>query len=314
MSQNLPILYVGLDVAKRNFVVHCQERCQEFSNDASGHQRLLRLLAKVPGPVHVVLEATAGYEAPIVAALHQAQILCSVVLPGRVRAYAKALGRHAKTDPIDAALLSAYGRAIEPLPTPARRAHEQIFLETVRQRQQLVDLRTLLQNQAAHLQDPKAQKRHQKVLQTLATQIAACEHQLIALQAADAQLQQRSARLQEVPGVGPIVAATLLAEMPELGSLQPAEAAALAGVAPYNCESGPWKGTRRIAGGRAPVRRVLYMAALTARRKDGILKRCYEDLIARGKKKLVALTALMRKLILLLNRLLKDPLFQLLSS
>jgi transposase len=314
MSQNHPILYIGLDVAKRSFVVHCQERCQELSNDARGHGRLLRLLAKVPGTVHVVLEATGGYEAPIVAALHRAQILCSVVLPGRVRAYAKALGRHAKSDPIDAALLSAYGHAIEPLPTPARSAHQQTFLETVRQRQQLVDLRTLLQNQAAHLQDGKAQRRHQKVLQTLATQIADCERQLTALQGADANLQQRSARLQQVPGVGPIVAATLLAEMPELGSLQQAEAAALAGVAPYNCESGPWKGTRRIAGGRAPVRRALYMAALTARRKDGILKRCYEALLARGKKKLVALTALMRKLILLLNRLLKDPLFHLQPS
>lgn len=311
MSQNPSILYVGLDVAKRDFVVHCQERCQKLSNDPSGHRRLLRLLAKVSGPVHVVLEATGGYEAPIVAALHQEQIRCSVVLPGRVRAYAKALGRHAKTDPIDAALLSAYGRAIQPLPTPARRAQEQTFLEVVRQRQQLVDLRTSLQNQAAHLQDPTAKKRHQKVLKTLASQILDCQRQIQQLQASEAHLQQRSARLQEVPGVGPIVAATLLAEMPELGSLSPAEAAALAGLAPYNCESGPWKGTRRIAGGRAPVRRVLYMAALTARRKDGLLKGCYEALLARGKKKLVALTAIMRKLLLLLNRLLKDPSFQL---
>lgn len=310
MSQNPSILYIGIDVAKRSFVVDHQGR-RELTNDARGHGRLLRLLAKVPGPVHVVLEATGGYEAGLVAALHQAQILCSVVLPGRVRAYAKAMGLHAKTDPIDAGLLSAYGHAAKPSPTPARSAHEQTFLETVRQRQQLVEMRTSLQNQAAHLRDGQAQKRHRLVLRALAVQIADCERQLAQLQAADPQLQQRSERLQQVTGVGPIIAATLLAEMPELGSLHSTEAAALAGVAPYNCESGPWKGTRRIAGGRAPVRRALYLAAMTARRYDGILKRSYEDLVARGKPKLVALTALMRKLIILLNRLLQNPSFQL---
>lgn len=314
MSQNQPIIYVGLDVAKRRFVVHCQERCQELPNDAGGYRRLGRLLAKVPGTGHVVLEATGGYEAPLVAALHEAQILCSVVLPGRVRAYAKALGRDAKTDPIDAALLSAYGRAIHPTPTPARSAHEQAILQCVRQRQQLVEMRTLLQNQLAHLQGASAQKRHRQVLKTLAVQIASCERQLAQLQAADPHLQQRAGRLQEVKGVGPIISATLLAEMPELGSLPSPEVAALAGVAPYNCESGPWKGQRRIAGGRAPVRRALYLAAMTARRYDGIFKRFYEALVARGKPKLVALTALMRKLILLLNRLLRDPSFQLQES
>jgi len=311
MSQNPSTLYVGLDVAKRSFVVHCQERCLELSNDAAGHRRLLRLLAKLPGPVHVVMEATGGYEAPIVAALHQGQILCSVVLPGRVRAYAKACGILAKSDPIDAALLSAYGRAIQPQPTLPRTAHQQALLECVRQRQQLVDLRTQMQNQIAHLQSATAQKRHGKVLKALDVQIADCQRQLAQLQKADPEHEQRALRLQQVTGVGPIIAATLLAEMPELGSLRQEEPAALAGVAPYDCDSGPRKGSRHIAGGRAPVRRALYLAAMTARRYDGIFKRGYENLLARGKPKLVALTALMRKLILLLNRLLRDPAFQL---
>jgi transposase len=261
--------------------------------------------------VHVVLEATGGYEQPIVAALHQAQIPVSVVLPGRVRAFAKACGQHAKTDPIDAALLSAYGRAITPAPTLPRSAHEKILLETVRQRQQLVEIQTQLRNQVAHYVSPQAQKRHRQLLKALAKEIANCERQMAQLQAEDAALQQRAQRLQQVPGIGPIVAAVLVAELPELGSLHSGEAAALAGLAPYNCDSGPWKGTRRIAGGRAPVRRALYMAALTARRKDGILKSFYEALIARGKTKLVALTAVMRKLVVLVNRLLKDPDFQL---
>jgi transposase len=311
MSQNNPIIHVGLDVAKASFVVDLQGRCQQLTNDAQGHGRLCRLLPQLPAPVHVVLEATGGYEQPIVAALHQAQIALSVVLPGRVRAFAKARGQRAKTDPIDAALLSAYGQAIVPAPTPPRSAHAQLLQETVRQRQQLVELRTQLQNQAAHDVSAQAQKRHARLRKALDKEIADCEQHMARLQAEDPQLTQRAQRLQEVPGVGPIVAAVLVAEFPELGSLPPGEVAALAGLAPYNCDSGPRKGTRHIAGGRAPVRRALYMAALTARRKDGILKTFYEGLLQRGKPKLVALTAVMRKLIVLLNRLLKDPTFQL---
>jgi transposase len=124
-------------------------------------------------------------------------------------------------------------------------------------------------------------------------------------------LQQRAERVQQVAGVGPVVATILLAELPELGSITTEEVAALAGVAPYNCDSGPFVGTRRIAGGRAAVRCALYMASLTACRHDGILKTFYQHLLARGKKKLVALTAVMRKLAVVLNRLLKNPEFKL---
>ncbi len=312
MSQNNPTIYVGLDVAKASFVFDLQGRSLQCPNDAGGHARLCRQLGKLGGSaLHVVLEATGGYEQPIVAALHEAQIAVSVVLPCRVRAFAKALGQQAKTDPIDAALLSAYGRSIAPEATTPRPPHEQTLQETVRQRQQLVEIQTQLRNQAAHAVSPQAKKRHRHLLKALAAEITDCERHIADLQAEDPRLAQRAQRLQEVPGVGPIVAAVLLAEFPELGSLPPETAAALAGLAPYNCDSGPRKGTRRIAGGRAPVRRALYMAALTARRKDGIFKSFYESLLARGKAKLVALTAVMRKLIVLLNRLLKDPHFQL---
>src|ERR1700744_1415708 len=250
MSQNNPTIYIGIDVAKRSFVVHSPSQTLELTNDARGHTRLRRLLAKVAGPIHVVLEATGGYEQPIAAALHRAQIALSVVLPGRVRAYAKALGRRAKTDSIDAALLSAYGQAIQPLPTLPRSPREQALQEAVRQRQQLVEMSTQLKNQAPHCREARAKKRNQAMQAALRAQIAACQCQIPQRQPEDPQLQQRAQRLQEVPGVGPIVAAVLLAELPELGSLGSQEVAALAGVAPYNCDSGPWTGTRRIAGGR----------------------------------------------------------------
>ena len=145
-------------------------------------------------------------------------------------------------------------------------------------------------------------------------QIAECEAAIVSHLAANEALQARAARVQEVPGVGLITAATLLADMPELGSLSDNAAAALAGVAPYNRDSGPFAGTRRIGGGRASVRCALYMAALSAVRHDPIFKDFHQRLLAKGKKKLVALTAVMRKLILLLNRLLKNPDFKLQSS
>lgn len=311
MSQNNPIIYVGLDVAKCTFVVHFQARCHELTNDAPGHARLVRLLTKAAEPIQVILEATGGYEQPIVRALHAADLAVSVVLPGRVRAYARALGRHAKTDPIDAAVLTAFGAATQPTAALPRPILEQDLAEVLSQRQQLVAQLTQLKNQAAHHEAASVQKRSRKLQRTFEKLIAECTREIAALQAKDPELQRRSQRLQEVDGVGPIVAAVLVADMPELGSLSRAEAAALAGVAPYNCDSGPWRGSRHISGGRASVRRALYMAALTASRKDGLLKTFYEGLIARGKKKLVALTAVMRKLIVLLNHLLKNPNFQL---
>lgn len=310
MSQNKPIIYTGLDVAKSSFVVHFQNRCHEFTNDARGHSCLVRLLSKAEG-VHIVMEATGGYEQPIANALHEAQIALSVVLPGRVRSFAKALARHAKTDKIDAAVLSWFGESIKPLPLHPRPALEKALVQVVRQRQQFVETLTQLKNQAGHCVSTSAKKRNAAVQRTLARQIEDCLEEIKALQAQDEELLKRSQRLQEVAGVGPIVAAVLIADMPELGTLSAEEAAALAGTAPYARDSGPMQGTRHICGGRSAVRRALYMSALTARRKDGVLKSFYERLIAKGKPKLVALTAVMRKLIVLLNHMLKNPTFKL---
>jgi transposase len=313
MSENNPsIIYAGLDVAKDSLALDFQGRLHDLSNDAKGHARLLRILGGVL-QVQVILEATGGYEQGAVRALHGAGLALSVLEPSRVRAFARAMGLRAKSDPIDAGVLRAFGEAIAPLATPAPKAAQQRLAELVTRRRQLLESRTAESNRSAHYLEALARRQAAAVLRLLRRQIAQCEEAIAALICADAVLAARAARLQQVPGVGAITASTLLAEMPELGTLRDASAAALAGLAPYNRDSGPFAGTRRIAGGRAPVRCALHMAALSAARHDPILKAFHQRLLAAGKKKMVALTAVMRKLIILLNRLLKNPHFQLQS-
>jgi transposase len=311
MSENkTTITYAGVDVAKDSLALQWGDRHEEFSNDRQGHAQILRRLRRAEHP-HVVLEASGGYEQPLVRALHAAAVAVSVVEPSRVRAFARAKGYRAKTDPIDASILQMFGAALAPAPTAPVTPAQQKLRAWVLRRQQLVEFSTAEKNRSAHYGDPGLVRQAQALLRTLHKQIERCAQVIAELVAADAQLQVRNARLQEVPGVGEVVAATLLAEMPELGTLHDETAAALAGVAPYNRDSGPFAGTRRIRGGRQAVRGALYMAALSAVRFDPILQRFHQRLIRAGKKPLVALTAVMRKLILLLNRLLKNPSFQL---
>jgi transposase len=317
MSQtNFTILYVGIDVAKATLQVRLGGASHNLPNEAKGHARILKLLARAeaaqPGrKVHVILEATGGYEAALCAALHAAGRTLSVIQPSRVRHFASAKSEHAKTDAIDAEVLVAFGEAIGPVPTPAPSAAQAHLEVLVGRRAQLVETRTAELNRAAHYTDKLLRQQSRALLALLARQIAQCERAIAVQIAADAQMKARAERLQQVPGIGPVVAAVLQAQLPELGTLREGEAAALAGLAPYNRDSGPWKGTRHIRGGRAPVRCALYMAALSAVRHDRILREFYTRLCAAGKKPLVALTAAMRKLIVLLNRILQKPQFKL---
>ncbi|MEI6351848.1 MAG: IS110 family transposase [Verrucomicrobiota bacterium] len=306
MSQNNLIIYAGLDVAKESLAVDFQGRSYTFANDAKGHARLVRILSAAQN-VQVIMEATGGYEQPVVRALHAAGIALSVLEPSRVRAFARAKGLRAKTDPIDAAVLRAFGEALAPRLTTAPSAEQQQVGELVMRRRQLTESATCESNRAAHYTDPMARRQAAALMRLLRLQIAQCEKAIATLIANDPIMAPRAARLQEVPGVGAITAATLIAEMPELGSLRDEGVAALAGVAPYNRDSGPFAGSRRIGGGRASVRCALYMAVLSASRHDPILKTFHQRLIANGKKPLVALTAVMRKLVVLLNRMLKNP-------
>ena len=323
MSQNnlthpIPItIYAGIDLAKATLELSLGGASHSLANDAKSHARILKLLAAAekaapPGAkVQVILEATAGYEAALVRALDGAgQPLC-VIQPSRGRHFAHARNQRAKTDPIDAGILAAFGEAIRPAPTAPPSGAQTHLAELVGRRAQLVETRTAELNRAEHYTDKLLCRQSRQLLALLERQVAACEKAIAAQIAADLTMKARAERVQQVPGVGPIVAAVLQAELPELGTLNERETAALAGLAPYNCDSGPHKGTRRIWGGRAPVRCALYMAAMSAVRHDPILRAFHTKLCAAGKKPMVALTAVMRKLVVLLNRMLKNPPFKL---
>lgn len=319
MSQNnfTTIIYAGLDVAKATLQFHLCGVSYALHNTTKDHARILRLVAEAeaaarPGTrIQIVLEATGGYEAALVAALHAAQRPVSVIQPARARHFARARAEHAKTDPIDAEVLSAFGEALRPAPTPPPNAAQSHLGVLVGRRAQLIQTRVVELNRAEHYGDKLLRKQSRQHLALLDRQIAECERAIAAQLAADEAMAARAARVQQVPGIGPTVAAVLQAQMPELGTLTDGQAAALAGLAPYNRDSGPHQGLRYIRGGRATVRCALYMASLSTIRHDRILREFYQRLRAAGKVKMVALTAVMRKLVLLLNRLLAKPGFQL---
>lgn len=311
MSQHNPnILHVGLDVAKLSLQLHLAGRFHLLANDAKGHAQLLKLL-RVHPTAHVVCEATGGYEQPLVRVLQAADLPVSIVEAGRVRYFARAQGQRAKTDPIDAAVLSAYGATFQPGATAPASPQQQQLAHLAQRRRQLLAVLAVERNHAEHYTDAFRLRQARQLRKTLEKQIAQCDQAIATLIAQDTELARKAERLKAIPGVGPVVAATMLAEMPELGKLTPQTAAALAGVAPYNRDSGGQNGRRRINSGRGVVRCALYMATLSAVRHDRILKEFYQRLRAAGKKPLVALTACMRKLVILMNRLLKNNDFQL---
>ena len=311
MSQNNPsILYVGLDVAKSTLQLDLAGKPHALTNDAQGHTQLLKLLRAHPG-AHVVCEATGGYEQPAVRVLHAAQVSVSVVEAGRVRHFAKAKGLRAKTDPIDASVLSEYGRLLQPAATPAPTAQQTQMAALSTRRLQLIATLTAESHRAAHYLDKLCLRQSRQLCGILEKQIAACDAALAEIIAADETLRRQAQRLDAIPGVGAVTAATVLAELPELGKISDEAAAALVGVAPYNHDSGDHAGARHIGGGRSAVRCALYMATLSAVRWDAILKAFYLKLRAAGKKPKVALVACLRKLVVLMNHLLKYPQFQL---
>ena len=310
MNQNTTTVYTGLDIAKASLQLHLQSKSFDLSNTAAGHHQLVKRLAAIPN-VHVVCEATGGYERPVVAALHAAGIPVSVINPARVRQFARASGELAKTDPIDAAMLAAFGQAFAPEPTPPRSAAEIKMAALVARRAQLLELRVAERQRADICVEPVLRKLFTTWLSQIEKQIAKVEALIEALLAEQSTLSTQVQRLAEITGVGRITAVTVLATVPELGQLNRRQAAALAGLCPYNRDSGQWAGKRCISGGRSEVRRALYMAALSASRSNHLLKPFYERLIAAGKPGKVALTAVMRKLIVLMNHLLKTPNFAL---
>lgn len=305
-------IYAGLDLSKLNLQLHLANRFYDLPNTSAGYRRLRKLLASQPG-VHVVCEATGGYERDVVATLHQAQVPVSVLNPARVRHFARATGQRAKTDRIDAAVLTAYGQALHPKATPPRTQTEQDLSELVRRRAQILELLVAQRQQIERLTLPSLRRQTKSLVRRLAADLEAIQTQLQELREQSAPLNERVKKLQTITGVGTVTALGVLAELPELGTLNRRQVAALAGLAPHPRESGNWHGRRSIGGGRPAVRRALYMAALVAAHSNDALKTFYQRLRAVGKSAKVALTAVMRKLIVLMNHLLKQPTLELQS-
>ena len=238
MSQNNPsILHAGLDIAKASLELHLASQSHPLTNDPKGHARMCQLLRAHPD-VQVICEATGSYERAPVRALHQAGILLSVVEAGRVRHFARARGRRAKTDPIDARVLAEYGAAMRPAATPAPTIQQERLEALDTRRRQLIETLVAERNRGAHYTEPLCCRQSRSLLQALEKQVAQCEEAIAELIAADEKLQAKADRLDAIPGVGFTTAAVMLADLPELGTLSDEAVAAMAGVAPYNQDSG----------------------------------------------------------------------------
>ena len=301
IAQRAPMPWVGIDIAKDDVVVAVRPGGDQWTvpQTPAGHRQLARLLV-AGSPERVVLEATGGYERALVRVLHAAGVPVAVVNPRQVRQFARATGRLAKTDQLDAAVLAQFAEVIQPDVRPPVDAATEEFEALLDRRRQIQEALTAERNRLP-LAPPLIQRRIRAHVRWLEKELAELNRELENRLTHDPRWRDRAAVLQAVPAIGPVCAATLLARLPELGQLSHRQIAALVGVAPYNHDSGALRGKRRIAGGRGEIRRVLYMAALQGARVNPVLRPFYQRLLAAGKPKKVALVACINKLLRLLN-------------
>lgn len=300
-------LFVGVDVAKFTldlFFPDTGERLK-LENSESALQELCLRLKRKERPVMVVMEATGGYETLLLAQLAKHDIEAAVVNPRQVRDFAKGIGADAKTDLIDAQVISRFAAVVNPQPTAVKSEHEQKHSALVARRGQLLQLINQENNRLQQSWDADAKQSIREVLELLKKQLKSIDAQLAGLLASDLRNQRAIEILQSVKGVGPVTISTFLAELPELGTLNRGQVAKLVGVAPINRDSGTKSGKRFIGGGRGQVRRVLYMTTIVALRHNATIKAYYQHLKAKGKASKVAIVACMRKLLTILNLLLK---------
>lgn len=296
---------VGIDVSKHSLDVALapHARPKSFPYDADGLRQLLMQLPP-PSDCLVALEATGGYQRRLVSELLAAGYRVAVVNSARVRDFAKAHGILAKTDALDARLIARYAQDTSPRTLPPPQPQQAELQQLVVRRRQLVELRTSEHNRLETPSSPVVRASIQQVLTLLDQQLDSIEQQIAALLETDDHWKDKAQRLESVPGIGPTTAATLLAELPELGTLNRQQIGALAGLAPFNHDSGTFQGKRRVRGGRRTVRCALYMATLTALRCNPVIRDFAQRLKARGKPFKVLITACMRKLLVILNTLL----------
>jgi transposase len=299
--------FVGIDVSKNSLDVCLlpDQRRWTTTNDRDGVRRLLEALPPA-GACLIVVEATGGYQRIVVAELIAAGHQVAVANPRQVRDFARGLGRLAKTDRIDAETIARFGQHVQPRPAQKVPEKQGRLEELTARRRQLIELRTAEKCRLETASTRFVIKSVRGVIEQLDKFIRQVEKELSELVESDQELQCRAAALQTAPGVGAVTAVTLVAELPELGQLNRQEISALVGVAPFNRDSGKFHGRRGIWGGRAAVRSVLYMATLTARRCNPVIRKFAERLEAAGKPFKVVMVACMRKLLVILNTILKN--------
>lgn len=297
--------YVGIDVAKDTLEVAFLEQAPwQTTNNIEGITSVITALSG-QAPVLVVVEATGGLEYPLAAALASASIPVAVVNPRQVRDFARATGRLAKTDQIDAQVLALFAERIRPEVRALPDAQQQALEALVARRRQLIEMMQAEENRLRSA-NAAVKAEIEAHLAYLAQGLQTLETRLSEAIESSALWRAREDLLCTVPGVGPVFSRTLMAELPELGNLTGKQIAALVGVAPFNRDSGTWRGQRSIWGGRSSVRKVLYMSTLVAVRHNAVLRAFYAHLLGMGKPKKVALVACMRKLLVIINAMVKS--------
>jgi transposase len=298
-------VYVGIDVAKQSLdiALHPRQQTKSFKNTEAGINKVVNYLKSL-APALVVMEATGGLEISVAAALSASGIPVAVVNPRQIRDYAKSMGKLAKTDTIDAQVMADFAAAIHPEPRPLADSKTQELRDILARRSQLAEMITAEKNRLSRARRP--------VSEHIRAHIAWLEQELDEMNSDLRRFirespiwREKDNLLQSVPGVGPVVSCTLLVQLPELGTLNRKQIAALVGVAPLNHDSGKFRGKRTVWGGRAKVRATLYMATLVATRYNGVIKSFYQRLCLAGKAKKAAITACMRKLLTIMNAMLK---------
>jgi transposase len=299
--------YVGIDVSKKilDVVILPLKQHLQWNNDQTGIKKLVEKLKHLSN-VMVVMEATGGYEKPTAQALAKAGLDVAVTNPRQIRDFAKALGKLAKTDKIDAQTIALFAEKIQPNNFVKCDENQEQLAEANARRRQLIDMITMEKNRLDKIVTKDVKKSVQRTIKTLEKELQAINETLAKFIKSDEDYARKTELLTTIAGVGTVVATSLVSDLPELGSLRAKQISALAGLAPYNCDSGTLRGKRAIWGGRASVRSALYMATLVATRHNERIKEFYERLCNAGKNKKLALTACMHKLLIIMNAMIKS--------
>lgn len=299
-------VYVGIDVSKDRLDVYGHPSREVFVVARNG-EGVAQLVARMRAlkPTLIALEATGGFETVVAAALAAARLPVVVVNPAQVRHYAQALGQRAKTDPIDAAVIARFAQATRPDVRPLPDETTQLLADLVARRRQIVEMMAA-EGQRERRADNRLKKSIARLRKALEKELAELDGEIDDQMRGSPAWIEKENLLASVPGVGPVIARTLIAEMPELGALKRRQIAALAGLAPYARQSGQWRGKSFIGGGRKGVRSALFLGAMVAARHNPVLKAFRDRLVKSGKPKLVALIAVARKLLTILNAIIRD--------